>query len=316
MTAVSSEVKASNVRLVDAATEPEVPVGPGRSQILLVALLGGLFLAVSAAFFLEYFDNRLSTPEAVEAHLRLLPLGLIPRQPRRRRIGRRLIDYAKPSPLVEAFRALRTNVLFSSSEQFRSIVVTSASPGEGKTLIAANLAVALAQAGQRVVILDADMRRPHMHSLFGLGVAPGLSDLLAGKVRLEDGVRATATPSLKVVTAGNAAANPAELVASRRFAELLAELQRGCDVVVLDTPPVMAVADASILAHQTSGVLFVVAADSTSRQAAQAALDQLERARSRFIGAVLNRTDSRLHRYYRASYFGRAHGGVSASVTH
>jgi capsular exopolysaccharide synthesis family protein len=314
MTVVSSDAKTSNVRIVDAAAEPDVPLGPGRMQVVLLALVGGVFLAVSAAFFLEYLDNRVRTPEAVEAHLRLLPLGLIPRQPRRHRVGRRLIDYTRPTPLVEAFRALRTNVMFSSSEEPHSIVVTSASPGEGKTLIAANLALGLAQAGQRVVIVDADLRRPHMHQLFGLPCTPGLSDVLVGGARLQDGVRHTDTPSLRVLTAGDPATNPAELVGSPRFAKVLSELQRNFDVVVVDSPPVMAVADASILAHQTSGVLFVVAADSTSRHAARAALDQLQRARGRFLGAVLNRTDGRMHRYYRSSYSGRDHRRIVAGA--
>ena len=304
----------SSVRIVDRATEPDVPIGPGRSQVLLVALLGGVFLAVGLAFFVEYFDNRLKTPAAVETHLRLVSLGAIPRKRRTLRIGRRLVDYSTPSPLVEAFRQLRANVLFASPDGLKSVVVTSASPTEGKTIIAANLALGLAQAGQRVALVDADLRRPHIHAVLGLALEPGLSSLLTQRSPLEQVVQTTSVPNLMAVTAGTLPPNPAELIGSPQFTALLRLLESRFDIVVIDTPPVMVVADASILAHQTSGVLFVVDASSTSRHAAQAALDQLERAHARFLGAVLNRVDAQPRRYYRKSYFRRAGAKQPASV--
>jgi capsular exopolysaccharide synthesis family protein len=314
LTAVTGELKTGAVRIVDRATPPEVPIGQGRSQVLLIALLGGLFLAVGLAFFVEYFDNRLKTPEAVETHLRLAPLGAIPHKRRALRPGRRLVDYRSPSPLVESFRRLRANVLFASPDGLKSVVVTSASPGEGKTVIAANLALGLAQAGHRVVLVDADLRRPHVHQLLGLDLEPGLSNLLAQHVPAEQVFHATSVQNLAAVTAGTLPPNPAELIGSPRFTAVLRQLEANADIVVIDTPPVMVVADASILAHQTSGVLFVVDADTTSRHAAQAALDQLERARAHFLGAVLNRVDARLRPYYRASYFRRAGAKQPASV--
>jgi capsular exopolysaccharide synthesis family protein len=314
LTAVTGERKTSSVRIVDRATEPDMPIGPGRLQVLLVALLGGAFLAVGLAFFVEYFDNRLKTPAAVETHLRLASLGAIPRKRRTLRIGRRLVDYSTPSPLVEAFRRLRANVLFASPGGLKSVVVTSASPNEGKTIIAANLALGLAQAGQRVALVDADLRRPHIHAVLGLTLEPGLSNLLTQRSPIEQVVQATSVPNLMAVTAGTLPPNPAELIGSPQFTALLRLLESRFDIIVIDTPPVMVVADASILAHQTSGVLFVVDASSTSRHAAQAALDQLERAHARFLGAVLNRVDARLRRYYRKSYFRRAAVKQPASV--
>jgi capsular exopolysaccharide synthesis family protein len=315
MTAVTGELKTSHVRMVDAATEPEAPIGVNPLQVLLIALLGGGFLAIGSAFFAEYLDNGIKTPEAVEEHLRLASLGTIPRKRRALR-GRRLVDYGVPSPLVEAFRGLRANVLFAAPDGPRSIVVTSASPGEGKTVIAANLALGLAQAGQRVLLIDADMRRPNMHELFGVSLEPGLSSLLAQRSPVEQVLQTTSVPNLMAVTAGALPPNPTELIGSPLFTSLLRQLESRFDIVVIDTPPVMVVADASILAHQTSGVLFVVAADSTSRHAAQAALDQLERARGRFLGAVLNRMDGRMRRYYHAEYFRGTPAKQPASVTH
>jgi len=313
LTAVTSELKTGAVRVVDPATPPEVPIGQGRSQVLLLALLGGVFVAVGLAFFVEYFDNRLKTPAAVETHLRLVSLGAIPRRRRAMRVGRRLLDDRGPSPLLEAFRRLRANVVFAAPDGLKSMAVTSASPGEGKTVIAANLALGLAQSGRRVVLVDADLRRPHVHQLLGIGLEPGLSNLVGQRLPMEQVVHTTAVSNLSAVTAGTLPRNPTELIGSAQFTAFLRQLEANFDVVVIDTPPVMVVADASILAHQTSGVVFVVDAKSTSCQVAQAALDQLERAHARFLGAVLNRADER-QRYYRAPYFRRAGAKQPASV--
>jgi exopolysaccharide transport family protein len=296
----------SNVRVVDRAAVPDRPISPKRRQILLIALLGAMFLSVSAAFFVEYLDSRVKTPEQVEIHLRLASLGAIPRLPRKTQRAfakNRFSQAAVPSSFVEAFHGLRANVLFSSPDGGPcSIVVTSASPREGKTIVAANLAVGLAQAGHRVILVDADLRQPRLHDLFGLKLEPGLSNLLDGAVDTSVAVRPTQIPNLSAVTAGGHPPNPAELVGSHRFGELLSFFEKQSDIVVIDTPPVMAVADAAILAHRTSGVLFVVAADTTSRHAAVSALEQLERAKGRFLGAVLNRVDHESDKYRYASY--------------
>jgi capsular exopolysaccharide synthesis family protein len=296
----------SNVRVVDRAAVPDQPISPKRRQILLMALLGAFFVSVSAAFFVEYLDSRVKTPEQVEIHLRLASLGSIPRLPRRTQRAfakNRFSQSAVPSSFAEAFHGLRANVLFSSPDAGPcSIVVTSASPREGKTIIAANLAIGLAQAGHRVTLVDADLRQPRLHEVLGLSLEPGLSNLLHGDADAAAAVRPTQIPNLSAVTAGAHPPNPAELVGSYRFGELLSLFEKQSDIVVIDTPPVMAVADAAILAHRTSGVLFVVAADTTSRHAAQSALEQLERANGRFLGAVLNRVDHESDTYRYASY--------------
>jgi capsular exopolysaccharide synthesis family protein len=308
----------SNVRVVDRAVVPDQPISPKRRQILLIALLGAMFLSISAAFFVEYLDSRVKTPEQVEAHLRLASLGAIPRLPRKTQRAfakNRFSHTAVPSSFAEAFNGLRANVLFSSPDGGPcSIVVTSASPREGKTIIAANLAVGLAQAGHRVILVDADLRQPRLHDLFGLNLEPGLSNLIRGGADASVAVRPTQIPNLSAVTAGTHPPNPAELVGSHRFGELISYFEKQSDIVVIDTPPVMAVADAAILAHRTSGVLFVVAADTTSRHAAQSALDQLERANGRFLGAVLNRVDQEGDTYRYASY-SRSYRAKSKSRT-
>jgi capsular exopolysaccharide synthesis family protein len=303
-TGISGNLKTSNVRVVDSAELPDRPVSPRHALNLLLGLFGGAFFGIGLAFFFEYLDNTVKTPEEIETHLGLPSLGLIPALAQKGKLGNPLINNGVPAHFAEAFRALRTNILFSATEDgCRSIVVTSTAPSEGKTMVAGNLAIGMAQASQRVLLIDADMRRPRTHEVFNLAVEPGLSNLLVGNAKASEVVQRTQVTNLWVLPAGKTPPNPAELLGSKRFAELLGSLKAHFDVVVIDTPPVMAVTDAAIVAHRASGVLFVIAADQTSRHAAQQALDQLEQARGRFIGAVLNRVDLERHAYYYARYY-------------
>ena len=303
-TGIQGDLRTSNVRVVDAAETPNQPVSPRRNLNLLLGLFGGAFVGIGLAFFFEYLDNRVKTPEEIETHLGLPSLGLIPALPQKDRLVNPLLSNGAPPNFAEAFRAIRTNILFSAAEDgCRSIVVTSTGPSEGKTMVASNLAVAMAQAGQRVLLIDADMRRPRGHEVFGVGVEPGLSNLLVGASKASEVVLRTQVPNLWIMPAGKTPPNPAELLGSKRFAELLTSLKDHFDLVFIDTPPVMAVTDAAIAGHRASGVLFVIASDQTSRHAAQQALDQLEHARARFVGAVLNRVDLEGNAYYYARYY-------------
>jgi capsular exopolysaccharide synthesis family protein len=200
--------------------------------------------------------------------------------------------------------------MFSFAEEgARSIVVTSTGPGEGKTTVATNLALGMAMAGQRVLLIDADMRRPRVHEALRMEREPGLSNLLVGGAKANEVMRKTSVDNFYVLPAGTTPPNPAELLGSKRFAELLNSMRDHFDLVVIDTPPVMAVTDAAVIGYRASGVLFVAAADATSRHAAQTALDQLERARVRFIGAVLNRVDLEGHSYYYSKYYRKEYAG-------
>lgn len=309
--AAAGDLRTSNVRIVDPAALPDTPISPKYTQTVLIAFILGAFLAISAAFFVEYLDHRVKTPEGIETHLRLASLGMIPQLSRKSRklFARHRFNAGLPPDFAEAFRGLRTNVLFSSPDESPcSIAVTSASPREGKTMVASSLAVGLAQAGYQVLLMDADLRRPRVHELFGLKLEPGLSDAIAGDLKPKEIVQATEIPNLSVVAAGTLVSQAAELVGSSRFGAVLEFMEKHYDIVVIDTPPVMAVADAAILAHRTSGVLFVVAADTTSRHAAQSALEQLDRARGRFLGAVLNRVDADQAKYSYVPYARNEYG--------
>ncbi len=301
-TGIASELKRSNISIVDTAEIPRYPSSPNTLGNLLGATFGGAFLAVGLVFFLEYLDNRLKAQEEITHHLGLSDLGMIPE----------LFDVGKSNPLMnngvpagfaESFRALRTNLFFSSPTEGRhSVVVTSTGPSEGKTVVACNLAIALAQSGQRVLLVDADMRRPRVHQLFGHKREPGLSEVLIGTFKTSQSIRQGGVSGLWVLPAGATPRNPAELLSSKRYQELQERLEQNFDWIVVDVPPVMAVTDASIVAHLSSTVLFVVGAEMTRRRAAKTALDQLSRARASVVGALLNKVDLKHQGYYYAEY--------------
>jgi polysaccharide biosynthesis transport protein len=304
-TGVSAELKSSNIRVVDAAEKPRIASSPRRNLNMLIALFGGSTLGIGLAFFFEYLDNRIKTPDEIKAHLGLPALGMLPALAEKPLNGRYpLLGTGTPPNFNEAFRTVRTNVLFSSAEEgSKTLLVTSTAPGEGKTTFACNLAVSLAQTGQRVLLIDADMRKPKVHEVFDVHQEPGLSNLLVGGVKASESVRKSKVPGLWLLPAGKLPPNPAELLGSQRFKEFLLSLKEHFDTIVIDSPPVMAVADAAVVAHRTTGVVFVVGAEMTSRYAAKAALDQLESARARFVGAVLNRVDIERHSYYYSQYY-------------
>jgi polysaccharide biosynthesis transport protein len=304
-TGISGELKTSNIRIVDPAEVPRGAASPNVRNNLLIALFAGLTLAMGLAFFFEYLDNRIKTPDEMKEHLTLPFLGMVPAL-FGKNSGNPLISSSVPPDFSESFRGVRTNLLFSFAQGgCRSVVITSTGPGEGKTIVAANIAIALAQAGERVLLVDADMRKPRLHDLFAMAQEPGLSNVLVGNAKSSAAVAKTAVSGLWVLPAGAHPPNPAELLGSKRFIDFMASLYEHFDWVILDTPPVMAVTDSSVVAHVASGVLFVVGAEMTSRYVAQRALDQLESAKARFVGAVLNRVDLKHHGYYYSHYYRR-----------
>lgn len=307
-TNVSGELKTSNIRIVDAAEIPRGPVRPNRQSDLMVGFSGGLVFAIGIAFFFEYLDNRIKAPQDIKAYLGVPFLGFVPAiRYKDEREGSPLLNNGVPAGFSEAFKSVRTNVLFSwANESTRSIVVTSTGPQEGKTVVACNLAIALAEAGRRVLLIDADLRRPRVHKVFDYKQEPGLSNFLVDRLKGGDVIRKSlATPGLFVLAAGKQPPNPAELLGSQRFVDFVQSLGEHFDWVIIDSPPVLAVTDAAILAHEATGVVFVVGAEMTSRHAAQTAIEQLQKSGGRVIGAVLNRVRLERNRYYYSKYYRR-----------
>ncbi|MBS1817518.1 MAG: polysaccharide biosynthesis tyrosine autokinase [Acidobacteria bacterium] len=303
-TDISSERRSTNVRVIDEAEVPRAPASPNVPRDLLVSFLTSLILAVGLAFLFEQMDNRIRTPQEMKALLHVPFLGMVPTVSREKDAPAPLLSGAVAPNFAEAMKTVRTNVLFSSADEgLRTVVVTSAGPGEGKSVVAANLAMAIAQAGQRVLLVDADMRRPRVHEMFQVPQDPGLSNVLTGNAKTPDAVHRTTVPGLWVLTSGYIPPNPAELLGSRRYLDFTASLDNRFDWVIVDTPPVLAVTDSAVAGRHSSGVLFVVASDKTSRHAASEALAQLDSAGVHVVGAVLNRVDLIKHPYYYSSYY-------------
>ncbi|MGE5551908.1 MAG: CpsD/CapB family tyrosine-protein kinase [Bacteroidota bacterium] len=205
------------------------------------------------------------------------------------------------SPMAEAFRVLRTNIQFAAVDNpLRTIMLTSAGPGEGKSTTLANLAVALAQSGARVIIVDGDLRRPTMHKFFRLSRGAGLSSVLLGRVKLEETLQETGVDGLQLLASGPVPPNPSEMLASSAFAALLEELKAKADYVLVDSPPVVAVADASILAARVDGVLLAIQLGQVAKPMAIRAKEQLANAKANLLGMVLTNvgTGSDYNYYY------------------
>ena len=214
-----------------------------------------------------------------------------------------LITLTHPrSPISEAYRTLRTNLEFSSLDKpIRSMVVTSAAPEEGKSTTLANLAVVVAQAGKRVILVDCDLRRPSLHQIFDARNAPGLSDMMRDDALMnKPPLQETTVPNLYLLPSGTLPPNPAELLASRRMGEVIAALQQHAEMVLFDAPPVISVTDAAVLASKVDAVLLVISAGKTKREHAKKAKVLLEKVNAHLIGTVLNNVkgEASLYQYY------------------
>jgi succinoglycan biosynthesis transport protein ExoP len=293
----------NNVRLMDRAVVPGAPYTPDVRRNFMLGALAGALIALGLVLAIDYLDDTVKTPEDITRRLKLPFLGLVPAV---KGNTHPLLSQEVPHEFGEAFRALRTSLVFSSaSEGTRVIALTSAQPLEGKTTTACNMAIALAYGGSRVLLIDADMRRPSVSRTLGIENTIGLSHLLTGQSTARQTIRRTSVENLWVMTAGVTPPNPSELLASERMKTLIANVQSGpFDWVLIDTPPVLAVTDAVIVAPWVSGVVFVIGSEMTQRRLAERAVETLMTSRPRVLGAVLNRVDIVRNKYYYSRYYG------------
>ena len=310
---VIANSRANNVRFLDRAEVPGGPFTPDVSRAWMMALLFGMGLGVATAFGIDYLDDTVKTPEDVTWRLKLHFLGLVPKVRGERHP---LLSGPVPHDFGEAFRALRTALVASSTDEAtRVIAITSAQPLEGKTTTAVNMALALAIGGARVLLIDADMRRPSLHKALRLPNDQGLSHLLVGEARMREVVQRTGDPNLLVITAGRTPPNPSELLGSDRMKAFVQQLAVGpFDWVIIDTPPVLAVTDAVILAPMVSGVTFVLGAEMTRWRLAERAIETLQAGHPQSVSAVLNRVDFDRNRYYYSRYYGHQYKSYYAEA--
>jgi succinoglycan biosynthesis transport protein ExoP len=311
---VASNSRANNVRIVEKAEIPKGPITPTSRRTWLLSLAVGLVASVAVAYGLDYMNDTIKTPEDVTRILKMPFLGLIPSV--RGDKHPVLASSHAPHEFGEAFRSLRTAIITRyPGEAAKTMVVSSAQPLEGKTTTACNIAMALAYGGARVLLIDADMRRPGLHRPLRLTNERGLSQILTGQARVRDVIQRTVDPNLLAITAGRTPPNPSELLASERMKTLLTNLAHGpFDWIVIDTPPVLAVTDAVILAPAVSGVTFVVGAEMTRRRLAERALETLLASHPRMVGVVLNKVDFARNKYYYSRYYGHQYKSYYAEA--
>jgi capsular exopolysaccharide synthesis family protein len=317
---ITGPMKANNVRVLERAIVPGAPVRPKPVQNLLLGLLLGLGTGIGLAFAIEALDNTLKTQSDVEQFLGVPVLGLVPviggpagnaegapagDNLRDRDLG---VFLDPKSVAAECCRSIRTNILFMSPDHpIRTVVITSPSPQEGKTTTAINLAVTMAEAGGRVLLIDTDMRRPRLHRSFSVPNQTGISTVIVGKATLEEAIKRTDVPNLDVLTCGPVPPNPSELIHTERFTTMLADCAKLYDRVILDSPPTSAVTDPAVLGNLADGVVLIVKAGETTREAAVHARRQLTAAKARMIGVVVNAIDfsnpAYGYEYYYRNYY-------------
>jgi polysaccharide biosynthesis transport protein len=273
--------------VLSTAWVPDTPVSPNIPLNLAIGLVVGVFLGSVLAFIRDYFDDSVKSKEAVDRVTGVTTLGLIPKVSG----GSELVTVTHPTaPAAEAFRLLRTSVKFLGIErQVRVVQVTSPSPGEGKTMVAANLAVAFAQSGDRVVLVGGDLRRPRMEEMLDIPLTPGLTAVLIGDVTLPQAIQTAAgVPNLSVLPAGYPPPNPSELLSGERARRLIDVLGQTYDVVVIDCPPVLPVTDSLVLARMADTTLLVTSANKTSKRSLTRAVELLRQVDAPLSGTVLN----------------------------
>jgi capsular exopolysaccharide synthesis family protein len=305
-TGVTGMLQASNVRILDRARPNVAPVSPKAVRNIALAIILGLVGGIVLAFAAERLDTSITTQEQIEERLGLTFLGIIPSIERNKDgTAQDLVVHTQPkSAISECLRAVRTNLLFMSPDKpLKTILVTSSGPQEGKTTTATSLAITMAGSGNRVLIVDADMRRPRLHRIFGAPNLAGLSSLILGEGKLEEVVSETGVPSLHVLPCGPVPPNPAELLHTAAFQKLLREMAARYDRVIIDSPPVGVVADAVVMATHVDGTLVVLKAGRTSREVARQAVRQLRDVNAAIFGAVLNDLDLQSRHYGQYAYY-------------
>ena len=302
---LTEDVGAMNVSIMEVASASSQPTYPNRAQFLSIGVLLGGLVGFGLTWLRDLMDSRLKSIEEIVATLQLPVLGtlsLAGGREERATTGKILLTSPR-SVASEAFRTLRTAIHFGlTRDEAKIIAITSPSPGDGKSTVVSNLAIAMAQADQQVLLIDADLRKPRQHEIFGLEVEHGLSSVLADRRPVADVILKTEVGSLHVLPSGSVPANPVELLNNGYFGKILEELQAKYDKILIDCPPVMPVADARVIAAQSDATLLVLRAERSTRRISLAARDELWKVRAQRLGIVVNAVPGRKQASYASGY--------------
>ncbi|MBZ0271413.1 polysaccharide biosynthesis tyrosine autokinase [bacterium] len=316
-TEITRNLAANNISIVEQARLPEHHIRPRRKMNVMLGALLGILGGVGLAFFMEYVDNTIKTQIDIENLTDVPFLGIIPSfQSDDDEIPPDdLYSHHNPkSSITESCRAIRTNIIYSSpGRELRSLLVTSAGPQEGKSTTVINMGIIFAQGGRRVCLVDSDLRRPRLHKAFGVDRDQGLTNYVMGEIPLEDAVTQTEIPNLFIVPSGPIPPNPSELLGSERMDAIIEELRGRFDMLIFDSPPVVAVTDAAVLSKRVDGVMLVVKAGKTTTDMFDRALRQMEDVKAHIVGSVLNDFNLRGegYRYYYYYHYYRSDDGTT-----
>ncbi len=316
---IAEASRIGSVRIVDNAIQPKEPIKPKKKMNLILGVLLGLGLGIGLTFAREYFDNSLKTIEDLE-HMGFPVLGSIPfikaeenghKKENIIRMRSRLITHLKPkSPVSESYRTLRTNLQFLNLDKpVKTLILTSAGPSEGKSTTVANVAITFAQMGSKILLVDTDLRKPIIHRFFGVSRDKGLTNLLTKKMKFEEVVINTEIKGLDILPSGPLPPNPSELLSSQAMTSFIDEMKRKYNMIFFDTPPVIAVTDATVLSSKVDGAVLIVKSGETDREALKRAYTQLENVKAKVFGSLLNGVHmddmfGSYYYYYYRQYYG------------
>lgn len=319
-TDITGELKTSNIRIVDPAETPISPIKPKKRLNILLAAVVGLTLGVGLAFFLEYIDNTVKSPDDVEKFLNTTLLGALEkvRFPKsEKQVSLEMLAHEMPkSTFAEAMRNVRTSIMLSFTDNpKKTLLVTSTNPNEGKTFVAANLAIVIAQTGKKTLLVDTDFRKPRVHKVFGIETLPGLSNHFIGESGLESIIKPTIVPNLSVITCGLIPPNPSEMLGSHSMETFCKSVRERFDTVIFDTPPAGAVTDAVVLSGIVNGVIYIIKSGAVTKEAARRAVLQLNGGKSEVLGVVMNSVDVSRGSYYHyySHYYKYGYGSEEGS---
>lgn len=305
--AVSSEIKTTNIQIVDRAVPPSKPIKPRKKLNILLSMIVGLTMGVCIAFFFEYLDNTIKGPDDIEQHLKVPLFGIVSKiDTENKSLSDTLILKNDPRSIAaEAIRNIRTSLLFSfaNGNRGRLILTSSTVPWEGKSFFSSNIAIAMAEAGKKVLLVDTDLRKPSLNRYFNVRREPGITNFLVGEDEIESVIQDSIFPNLSFIACGPIPPNPSELLGSPKMEEFLKMVSDRFDWVFLDSPPEISVTDANILNNMVDGTILVIESGRTSRDYIRKTISRFNEIQPKVIGAVLNMLDITKQGYYYHSYY-------------